>query len=405
MNSNNPDKGKLDRQLARLKSHLAGQSASVRSADPPKAPARYLRLAEAVGGELLQEYGGTFCLVRRSYPFAFDFGETSLSAPAEVSVPLSCFEGADVGGEVALQQTVFFDTETTGLGGAGAVAFLIGCGSLTADGFDIRQYLLPDYVDEAAMLEYVMAEFGDNTSVVSYNGRAFDVPLVRDRMIVNRVAREIPYRHHVDLLHAARRLFRRRLRDCSLTNIEREVFGFHREDDLPGYLVPAAYFDWLSSEDISQIPAVLEHNRWDILTLFFLLERVREIFRNEGADLDEVEDLYSLSRVYERRRQRDKVIGLYRRIDDCGGEATPDVLWFHSLAFKRQGEWAQAVELWQRLTDTDTAEAYRAHVELAKYYEHRVKDAANALVHARRAAETGRRPAGPARISCSGCVA
>jgi uncharacterized protein YprB with RNaseH-like and TPR domain len=353
-----------------------------------KVPARYQRMAETLGGVLVDHSAGSFCLVRTLYPFGYVFGDSALEEFAgEVSVPLSSFAADEIEGSARLGDLVFFDTETTGLGGAGAVAFLIGCGRLTAEGFEIRQYVLPDYSDEVGMLESALEEFGDERALVTYNGLAFDVNLVRDRLIVNRVGRDIPHAAHIDLLHSARRLFRRRLGDCSLGNVEREVFGFHREDDIPGYLIPNVYFEWLSSEDLTQMTSVLEHNRRDILALYFLLLKVAGVFATEGLELDSVEDIYSLSRVYGRRRRIDRVVSLYERLDQEAAPAavSAEVLLYHATAFKRGGNWSRAVDIWRRLGDMSAPEAFWANLELAKYFEHREKAPETAYQHAQEA--------------------
>jgi uncharacterized protein YprB with RNaseH-like and TPR domain len=357
------------------------------AAPKTRLPSRYQRLADTLGGELVATPTGTFCLVTTTIPFGFSLGRSEVpSPPGDTCLPLSSFSADDLVGDFALSDILCFDTETTGLGGAGAVAFLVGFGSLTADGFEIRQYVLPDYSDETALLESTLDEFRSSRTLISYNGQAFDMSLLRDRMIVNRVARDIPHRHHIDLLHAGRRLFRRRLKDCSLTNIERELFDFHRADDIPGYLIPSVYFDWLATESADHLPAVLEHNRWDILTLYLLLLRVAEVFSQEGAGLDSADDLHSLSRVYGRRRQLDKVAGLYRRIEQTGeAERSSDLLWYHAMNFKRCGDWDRAVALWQQLSETGDREAYLAHLELAKFMEHRRQAPDLAFQHAQKA--------------------
>ena len=287
---------------------------------------------------------------------------------------------------MALDELLFFDIETTGLGGAGAVAFLIGCGSVVSEGFEVRQYLLPDFSDETAMLEKVLEELNPDKTIVSYNGVAFDMSMIRDRMIVNRVARKIKTTGHIDLLHSVRRLFKRRLGDCSLGNVEQELFGFYREDDIPGYLIPSVYFDWLGSEALDDMETVMEHNRWDIFSLYFLINHINRVFQTEGASLDEVDDLYSLSRVYGRRKRNDKVLSLYGEIEKSGpSPLDDDVLWFSSLAMKRTGQWPEAIRVWLRLAETPGREGYRANLELAKYFEHKLKDIEKALNHTRRA--------------------
>lgn len=380
---------RLTERLKSLGSHLTGGSPNNKSR--PKASDRYQKLADSVGGELVNHPAGCYCLVRQVYPFGFLLGNEELTGvDLSATVAASSFSAAEREGETTLDSLLFFDTETTGLGGAGAVPFLVGFGSLTNEGFEVRQYLLPDYSDEAAMFEHVLNEFGPQTTLVSYNGLAFDVNLLRDRMIVNRVAREIPAADHFDLLHSTRRLWRRRLADCRLTNVERELFGFFRDDDIPGHLIPSVYFDWLQADDLRFMNSVLEHNRFDILSLYFLLRRIDEVFRSEGASLDSTDDLYSLSRVYGRRRQPDKVVDNFESLQQASAQPlNTEVVYYHSIAFKRQGNWSRAVELWLSLSEQACREGYEACLELAKYYEHRAKDCQKALDFAHRARRIG----------------
>ncbi|HKK20240.1 MAG TPA: ribonuclease H-like domain-containing protein, partial [candidate division Zixibacteria bacterium] len=159
-------------------------------------PERYRTLAQAIGGELVTNHAGAYCLVKTFYPFEHYHGSCCLDdAAASATVPLSAFTPLEEPGELELPSMLFIDTETTGLGGAGAVAFLVGCGSLVEDGFEIRQYLLPDYSDECAMLEDLQQELSDERVLVSYNGATFDLPLLKDRLVINRVAKDIPYGH------------------------------------------------------------------------------------------------------------------------------------------------------------------------------------------------------------------
>jgi len=371
----------LEARLNRVK-HLITDPDQVAVGD--RTPARYDKMATHTGGELLTNEAGTFCRITTEYSGGYRFGDCMLdvnSVPA--GVPLSCYTAGSVEGTVSLSELLFFDLETTGLGGSGVVPFLVGFGSLTPGGFEVRQYLLPDYSDERAMLEYLKTEIRPDRTLVSYNGAAFDLNLLRDRFIINRVGREIEVQNHVDLLHSTRRLYRRRLRDCSLTNVERELFGFFRQNDIPGYLIPSVYFAWLGEDRLDEMDEVLEHNRLDIIALFFLFNQIASVFATDGDDLSEVDDIYSLSRVYGRRKLNDKVIGLLDGIADHGSK--PEVLLFRSLALKRAGCWERAVLLWKQLSGEDSREGYLADIELAKYFEHREKDPARALIHADRA--------------------
>jgi len=373
----------LHQKLSRI-GNLVGAD---RKSDSPEHPQRYRQMAEQLGAELVTNHAGAFCLRRTCYDWSYRHGETVLSAlDSRQRFPISAFSPDDQPGHVAPSNLVYFDTETTGLGGAGVVPFLIGCGSHTLSGFEVRQYIIPDYSDEAAMLEAILEELGENATLVSYNGRAFDAPIVRDRMIINRVARDLPLAGHIDLLPATRRLFRRRLRDCTLGNIERCLFGFERQDDIPGYLIPSIYFEWLSSDNLDLMTGVLEHNCLDIVTLAFLADHIARVFESGGKSLDQPEDIHSLARVYGRRRQNQTVNDLYHRLAEEAPNALPeDARWYHSLAFKRSGQWEQAVALWQSLEDSSTRPGYLANLELAKYFEHRCGDYAEALARARQA--------------------
>jgi uncharacterized protein YprB with RNaseH-like and TPR domain len=308
------------------------------------------------------------------------------AASANATIPVSAFTVGESDQTVGLRDLLFFDLETTGLGGAGTVPFLAGCGSLTKSGFEVRQYLLPDYPDERAMLEDLALEMTPDKTLVTYNGAAFDLTLIRERFIINRTDREIETEQHIDLLHTTRRLFRRRLKDCSLVNIERELFGYYRQDDIPGYLIPSVYFDWLSQETVDGIRDVLEHNRFDILSLYFLLLRIVSVFAGDGANLSDADDVYSLSRLYGRRKRNDKVVAILGDIEDrFAVEAEPDILLYQAQALKRANRWNEALALWKRAARRRSREGFQANIELAKYYEHRGKDLPAALRHALRA--------------------
>jgi len=352
-------------------------------------PERYQRLAAAMGGELIDRQAGSYVLIRRFYSHDYRHGSLRLRDAAGVTdIPVSAYTLLAEEGTLDLSSMLFLDTETTGLGGSGVVAFLIGCGSLRPDGLEVRQYLIPDYADECAMLEDLLEEFGQDMVAVSYNGAAFDLPILKDRMIINRVAGEIEFGRHLDLLHATRRLFKRRLKDCTLGNIEQRLFDFKRIDDIPGYLVPSVYFDWLSEEQLDLMPGVLEHNRLDIVSLLFLAAHIARVGESCGEVLDQVDDLHSLSRVYGRRKQKGLVQDIYERIDGIEpGRAADDILLYHSMNFKRLKAADRAVAIWRQLAEGAGREAYWANIELAKHYEHAEKDPARARGFAVRAAE------------------
>lgn len=350
-------------------------------------PDRYRQLAESLGGELFANSAGCYCRIESEVDWLDQLGQVDLGQFQSIeSLPLSAFTRETASDQIALGDIVCIDTETTGLGGTGTVPFLIGCGRPTAEGFSVRQFLLPDYSDETALMEDLLTELSPDTTLVTYNGSAFDLPLIRDRLVLNRVARDLPARQHLDLLHPTRRLFKRRLKDCSLINIERELFGYIRSNDIPGYLIPSVYFEWLNDQATENLRLVLEHNRQDIVTLIYLCHKIAAAFASEGRSLSATDDLHSLSRVYGRRRDTAKAVALYDRMEqETDAVLAPDILLYHSFMLKRTGDWDRAATIWHELSSHETREGYCACLELAKYFEHQLSDWESALTFTHRA--------------------
>jgi len=176
---------------------------------------------------------------------------------------------------IKIQDLLFFDLETTGLsGGAGTVAFLAAFGRLipraagTKTGplpehdLHITQYLLQDYPGENDFLEAVLAEFAGSPLIVSYNGKAFDSQILKTRCLMNAI--QPPQYLHADLLHPARRLWKRLLENCSQATIEEQVLGLDRSGDVSGALAPEIWFDFLRTGRTGPLMAICEHNRRDI---------------------------------------------------------------------------------------------------------------------------------------------
>jgi len=177
---------------------------------------------------------------------------------------------------------LFFDLETTGLsGGAGTIAFLAAFGHFAKGsgnaGLVITQYLLLDYPGESDFIERVVGEFAVSPSslVVTYNGKSFDSQILRNRCLMNGMTP--PEYFHADLLHPARRLWKRVLPDCSQSTIEVSVLGLDRTGDVPGAMAPEIWFSFLQSGDNSELISICDHNVKDITglaTLFLALNAI-----------------------------------------------------------------------------------------------------------------------------------
>lgn len=265
-------------------------------------------------------------------------------------------------------ELAFLDTETTGLsGGAGTMAFLVGVGRVDGERFRISQYFLEDYPGEPSLIEALKGELAG--VVVSYNGKSFDMPLLRSRFVLAGV--ELAPAGQIDLLHTARRLWRGSIGSCSLHAIEAEVLGVERDEDVPGYLVPELYFDYLRSGDPAPLRPVFSHHRYDILSLASLLSHIESMVPHPAPS--DRSDAVELARLM---LDRGMPAGL-ELLRDCAQEGSLSAARMLSLRLKRAGRWGEAVEVWDDWWER--SRSYFAGVELAKYYEHRLRNYRKAL--------------------------
>jgi len=318
------------------------------------------------------EIDGISCLVRdKLYSISGKHGRFPLSLlldhnPADGEALI-----ADADPSIAtFRDFLFIDTETTGLAGAGTLAFMVGVGFFDGDVFIVRQYFLRDHGDEEAMLLQLTALLADKRGLVSFNGRSFDIPLLNGRFLMNRLPSPLPDLPHFDLLHPARRLWKHRFGSCSLGNLEERMLGVHRtHQDIPGALIPALYHRYLNDGDGRQMARVFYHNELDILSMVTLAAEIMRQFKQPDS-ADHPIDLFSLGRW-----QAD--LGDGALAEQClrwslDGDL-PLPLFHQSLArlallFKRQNRREEALPLWQQFAATSFDDV-AAHVELAKHYE------------------------------------
>ena len=182
-------------------------------------------------------------------------------------------------------RVLFLDTETSGLaGGTGTFVFLLGLARVRDEGLELSQHLATGFAGEAALLRALESALDCADCLVTYNGKSFDVPLLRTRLALARRPDAFAGKAHGDLLHATRRLLARGWPDCRLQTAEREALGFTRTDDLPGAQVPQAWQCWLRQGEAAPLAAVLAHNRDDLLSLAALLSRLNALTDGLFAD-------------------------------------------------------------------------------------------------------------------------
>lgn len=265
---------------------------------------------------------------------------------------------------------LFLDTETTGLGGAGSLVFLVGMAAIQPSGeVTLEQLLLVEPSAERPLLERVAERVAAASLVISFNGKAFDRPMLDGRAVLNRLP-ALPPRAHLDLLHVGRRLHRQRLGCCTLKRLELEVLGFDRGADIDGSEVGPIYSHFLRTADAAGLSTVVSHNYWDVLSMVGLVglygQRTPELVG---------QDLAGLARTLKRAG----AVRHAERVADMACESGGGIEAYRVRAelAKSRGDSSSAVQDFERLCRE--ADDPRGRLELAKLYEHKLRQPAHAL--------------------------
>jgi hypothetical protein len=341
--------------------------------------ARALGIESVVPGRVLETPYGSCFVVETRYPLDHVHGGHPLCFLPPEGRPSPLL--ARVAGDERLcgldfASAIFLDIETTGLGiGSGMYAFMVGFGMFEGDEFCLRQYFMRDYSDEHALLHVLNQQTQEFVWWVSFNGRNFDLPVLQTRFVLGGY-QDMPLARapNLDLLYPARKLWRKRLASCALSSLETSILGLARESDVPGWMIPSLYFDYLRYGEVQSLRQVFEHNALDILSLVTLAATANCILSESlGGSVEHAVDSYSLGAIYESYGQQDKAQLAYQRAlkDRLPPDLQEDTLRRLSFVYKRTGQVEHAVRIWESLREENKAFAY---VELAKYYEHRQRD-------------------------------
>jgi len=340
-------------------------------------------IEELVAGMIHETAHGPSFRVVKVYPTGSRHGSNGLSEWLSLN-PATL---GSVGMDNALSRTdirrfVFLDTETTGLGaGTGTFAFLVGIGFFNdQDGFEIHQFFLRDPAEELAMLTLLHEIIWPEGGLVTFNGRTFDMPLLADRFIMSRMRTHITRLPNLDLLHPARKLWKRRLESCRLSALEIDILGLGRtHDDVPGHLIPYLYRDYLRTGNAHEMTRVLYHNEQDILSMVSLGVIMSRAFEQPHAPTMHLDDRLSLARWYAQRGMLSECEAAYRAVlDDCDNEERRyDALTGLASMLKRTGRAEEAVSLWEYLADLKLD--ISGYEELAKHYEWQARDFKRAM--------------------------
>lgn len=244
-----------------------------------KKPAPSKKFAEVIEGTELSNSLGACYLVENAYPWNYQHGLVTFDRSIGVSTIADAGKVSNMKGE-DISKLLFLDTETTGLsGGTGTLAFLIGLGYFSDEGFILKQFISRDPTEESAMLLEIANLVNNFTGIVTFNGKSFDIPLLNTRYIINRLQRPFDSLAHLDLLYLSRKLWKNRLQSRALQDLEQEILQIPRkQDEVPGWMIPQIYFDYLRSGDPEPLKGVIYHNGMDIVSLAALFIYVSQSF-------------------------------------------------------------------------------------------------------------------------------
>jgi hypothetical protein len=320
---------------------------------------------------------------QETYGSGFRHGAMLLDRLMEVPTdPVSVVAADAALFDLDFSDTLFIDTETTGLaGGTGTIAFLVGMGYFEGGQFVIRQFFLRDLSEEPALL-WVLADLARKFRFLSsFNGKRYDIPLLETRFILNRMDNHLTGLPNYDLLYPSRRIWRGAFEDCRLTTLESRVLDIHREGDVPSEMIPYLYFDYLRTGDGSRIHRVFYHNRMDILSLVTLAARIHELVHAPSTTLKAGWfEAYALGRLFSQKKRMGEAIACFQdALRFCREPEEWEILRSLSLALKREGKLDQAVDIWRDMIAFDGTREVFPYEEVAKFCEHKSKNDTEAL--------------------------
>ncbi|MEA3336861.1 MAG: ribonuclease H-like domain-containing protein [Chloroflexota bacterium] len=330
------------------------------------------------------------CLVAET---GYDLGEVRGGLPLVTALTISGAAAAGCARNPALadfdfHHAGFIDTETTGLsGGAGTYIFMIGIGMFepATDRYIVRQVFMRHPGEEPALLHVTTSILARCHGLVSFNGRAFDVPLLNSRYAMHHQPSPLEEMPHLDLLPPSRQRWRFRLASCALGALEQGILDFQRNDvDVPGWLIPSLYQEYARSGNPTEMVRVFYHNREDIVSMVPLAAMLCAPFEGDGDGMIESPhhpaDCASLGRSFEELGWLTAGERAYRKALD--GALSPEirstVLNRLGWMLKRQERRDEAVAIWNGWITSVPGPDPTPHIELAKHHEWHGNDLAAA---------------------------
>lgn len=376
----------LKNKLKRLKSHISSCEDA-----PPKANFLQTNSITIPNLDRWKEvnvspyfFDGNYCLIREvTYPLTQGHGNyhfqdiltaVKLWNSRKVNHPLSA-DGHRT------EDLFFFDTETTGLGGGvGNTIFLLGYARILNNQVVLRQHILPHPGAEIPLYQSFL-ENVDYKTLVTYNGKSFDWPQVKTRhTLVREHVPKLPEFGHFDLYHASKRLWKHKLERLKLTVVEKEILGIERMDDIPGFLAPMIYFDFVESKIPDGMIGILRHNENDILSLITLYTHLS--FQLCGTDSHQTRgESYEVGRWFENLGEKEESERRFSKLIEGTDKPAAQARLALAFQYKKEHDWEKAFEFFKEIVDEseDGNIKMDACIEIAKILEHKQKDYSLAL--------------------------
>jgi tetratricopeptide (TPR) repeat protein len=256
-----------------------------------------------------------------------------------------------------------------------------------------------DPAEEPALLEGLIDFLAPCEALVTFNGKSFDAPLLSTRYRLHQIP--IPFKNysHLDLLPLARRLWRDRLESRALKYLEEHVLGFTRSsDEVPGYEIPWLYFDYLRTGDARPLAGVFYHNAMDVVAMAALLAHMNDMLESPyDGKVQHGLDFVALGKLLEDLGHLDEAARLFERGLEFGLDESDFGVAVKRLSIlqKKRGDMEQALRLWEQAAGR--GHIY-AHIELAKYHEHKMRDAKTSIKWAKSARKLAEKADLPAYI-------
>ena len=290
----------------------------------------------------------------------------------------------------------WLDTETTGLaGGTGTYVFLIGVATVDDGGINLTQYFLRNLAAEPEMLIDVSKHLHRFDALVTFNGTRFDLPLLQTRFLLCRMRADLESTKHLDVMGLARRLWHRRLGGYSMALLEQTILKVERADDVPGWMIPSLYVQFLHTGDVDLLEPVFAHNAHDILSLVALHGIAGDVLAHP-EHVSVTVDWFGLGRLLDERDRAEPASVCYRRAleDEDDPDARRRAVTALARHYRRTEQLALLLNLWEDEVARGVLPRWQALERLAMIWEWELRDPRRALAYAEQsfAALGGDRP-------------